>query len=541
MVIVSLSLLFGCGSAKLLPTPIENIDTIPIKTLDLTEAEERIWSHLDLVKDTIPGMSIKRAYDEIIKDKKGQSVIVAVIDSGVDIDHEDLNGNIWINTREIPGNGIDDDQNGYIDDIYGWNFLGDGYDEQFEYVRILAKGDTGSPEFARAEKEHLEEYEKYTKLFKEYNNYKPDYEQFIQQITYADKMIAEHLNNKNYTSEDVNGIITDNPSLKQALAIMKYLFSLGFESSAVAKKEINNELDQINKGLEEINDRLNYHLVKDFKGRKNDDDPDDMSTKYYGNGNVKPIKKGESHGTHVAGIIASIRDNNKGMNGVANNVKIMAIRAVPNGDEYDKDIALAIKYAVNNGAKVINMSFGKYYSPHPDWVQDAIVYAANKDVLIVNGAGNEGLDLDEAPNYPTDQKNGIEVSNNFLTVGATGPNYESTIVAEYSNYGKGTVDVFAPGSTIYSTYPENEYEINDGTSMAAPAVAGIAALIRSYYPNLSAEQVKRVIMESGLQLNINVQVGGDPNNVQPFKNLSKSSKLVNAYNALILAEKISKQ
>ena len=219
----------------------------------------------------------------------------------------------------------------------------------------------------------------------------------------------------------------------------------------------------------------------------------------------------------------------------------MSLRAVPNGDEYDKDIALAIRYAVDNGASIINGSFGKYYSPHSDWVRDAIAYADKKDVLFVNAAGNDAVDLDTKDNFPNDAVGvGPEVSNTFLTVGALEPKYGSGIVAGFSNYGKINVDVFAPGSQIYSTIPQNKYENNSGTSMASPAVAGVAALIRSYYPKLSAAQVKQIIMDSGLPIKTKVVVGGDTQNIKPFADIVKSSKMVNAYNALIMAAQLSK-
>jgi subtilisin family serine protease len=246
------------------------------------------------------------------------------------------------------------------------------------------------------------------------------------------------------------------------------------------------------------------------------------------------------HGTHVSGIIAAQRNNGIGMDGVANNVKIMAVRAVPDGDEYDKDIALAIRYAVDNGAKVLNTSFGKYYSPHADWVYDAIKYAASKDVLIVNAAGNDGLDLDTVNVYPNDQfDNGSEMADSFLTVGALNFKYGSEMVANFSNYGKTNVDVFAPGVKIWATTPLNTYEFLQGTSMAAPEVAGVAAMIRSYYPNLSAAQVKQILMDSGLSSNTKVVLGGDPSNTDSFSNISKSGKMVNMYNALIMADKMS--
>jgi len=522
------SILFGCGSTSgVISTPIENIDTLPLKISKLTENQKRVWGHLDLVQDTVPGMSVDKAYNEIIKNKKGQTTIVAVIDSGIDIDHEDLDDVIWTNTKEIPNNGKDDDNNGYIDDIHGWNFLGDAYDEQLEYVRLLASGDKTNPRYLEAQAEYEKDYQKYSSR-------KVQYDQILQQVVSADQAVSTYLKKANYTQNDVNSINTEDASLQQSISILKYVYSLDFETVSDFKKELSD-------AIVSISERLNFNLNKDFRGRKTGDNPDDLSQKFYGNGNVKPVKKDESHGTHVAGIIAAERNNNKGVNGVANNVKIMSVRAVPNGDEYDKDVALAIRYAVDNGAKVINTSFGKYYSPHSDWVRDAIAYAGQKDVLIVNAAGNEGIDLDKKDVYPNDAiGTGLEVANNFITVGSLDPVYGSKMVSGFSNYGKINVDVFAPGEDIYSTFPENEYESIGGTSMASPAVAGIAALIRSQYPNLTATQVKQIIVDSGLPLTTKVIVGGDANNVQSFSVLSKSGRIANAYNALIMAEKISK-
>lgn len=519
-------MLTGCGgTANILSTPVENIDNTPLKVSDLTDIEKQNWGHLDLVKDTIPGMSVDKAYAEIIKNKKGNSVIVAVIDSGIDIDHEDLNDVIWTNKGEIPNNGKDDDKNGYIDDVHGWNFLGDGYNEQLEYVRILASGDTKNPDYARAEALYNKDYNMWL-------GRKTQYEQIYQQIKTADEAIAKHLGKKDYTKAEVKAIKTEDETLLKATQMANYMFSNGMDSMADASKEIS-------EGLESINDQLNYNLNKTFSGRLTGDDPNDLSSKFYGNGNVKPVKKSESHGTHVAGIIAAERNNGKGANGVANNVKIMSIRAVPNGDEYDKDVALAIRYAVDNGAKVINGSFGKSFSPHSDWVRDAIKYASDKDVVFVHAAGNSSENVDVEPNFPDDNVNFVEVSNTYIRVGALEPKYGSNLLAGFSNYGKQNVDVFAPGAKIYSTTPESEYDTKGGTSMAAPAVAGVAALIRSYYPKLSAAQVKQIILDSGLAIKTKVVVGGDTANVKPFADIVKSGKIVNAYNALIMAGKMS--
>lgn len=521
---IAATLMVGCGgTADILSTPVENIDTSPLKVTELTEAEKKNWGHLDLVRDTIPGMAVDRAYEEIIKGKKGKKVIVAVIDSGIDIDHEDLDDVIWTNEDEIPNNGKDDDNNGYVDDIHGWNFLGDAYNEQLEYVRILASGNTSHPRYEEAKTTYESEYQTWTAR-------KTQYDQIAQAVNNAHETLAKHLNKEDYTMEEVNAISSEEQDVQQAKQIAQNINANGLTLQE-AQKEL--------KGIQEqVNERLNYNLNKDFKGRTTNDDINDLSDIGYGNSNVKPVKKSESHGTHVAGIIAAERNNGKGANGVANNVEIMALRTVPNGDEYDKDVALAIRYAVDNGAKVINGSFGKSFSPHADWVREAIKYASDNDVVFVHAAGNDSKDVDVEPNFPDDNVDYVEVSDTYIRVGSLTEKYGSKLVSGFSNYGKKNVDVFAPGSAIYSTMPENEYDFNGGTSMAAPGVAGIAALIRSQYPNLTAAQVKQVILDSGLPLTTKVVVGGDASNVKPFVELSSSGKIANAYNALIMASKI---
>lgn len=307
-------------------------------------------------------------------------------------------------------------------------------------------------------------------------------------------------------------------------------------------------LNQLQGGVDYYKSRLENHfnLETDFRAVLGDN-PDDINDVPIGNNNVMgpdPLKEDTKHGTHVAGIVAAQRGNGIGMDGVAKNVEIMSLRTVPDGDEYDKDVALAIRYAVDNGAKVINASFGKYYSTHPEWVYDALRYAAEHDVLFVHGAGNDSFDLDDDTilNFPNDQQDNYnEYIDNFLNVGALNPVYGPNMIAGFSNYGKSNVDVFAPGVRIYATVQNNEYEFLQGTSMASPAVAGVAAMLRSYYPELTAAQVKKIIMDSGVTTNINVILGGDESNQRPFSEISKSGKMVNMYNAFLMAEKMSKK
>ncbi|GGW43777.1 S8 family peptidase [Arenibacter certesii] len=529
LAIMASFLLFGCGGTALVSTPIENIDTLPLKTAELTEAEKKNWGHLDLLTDTIPGMSVDKAYAEIIKDKKGKTVVVAVLDAGMDLTHEDLKNVLWVNEKEIPGNNIDDDNNGYVDDIHGYNFLGDSYNEQLEMARIVALNLGDAALQARA-KENLEK--DYDKALQN----KQRYEQIYQAVKNADSDVKELLGKDTYTKKDLATIKPENEAMMGNVGILTQMLTI--------KDSISEVLKDLNNGITYFSDQLNYNLNVDFNGREIvGDDPYDITDTNYGDGNPQSRLEDESHGTHVAGIIGAERNNGKGANGVANNVKLMSIRAVPNGDEYDKDIALGIRYAVDNGARIINGSFGKSFSPNAEWVYDAIKYAAENDVLFVHAAGNSSQDLDDPknPNFPNDQiNNGPEMADNVITVGALTSKYGSEMVASFSNYGAINVDVFAPGSAIYSTMPESKYDFQGGTSMAAPAVAGVAALIMSYYPDLSASQVKKIIMQSGLSSKSKVSVGGDDNKSMDFKDISKSGKMVNAYNALIMAEAVSK-
>ena len=517
-------LLMGCGATTMISTPIEKIDTMPLKVADLTESQKKFWGHADLATDTIPGMSIDKAYRDIIGTKKGTKVIVAVLDSGIDLKHEDLDGVLWTNRKEKPGNGKDDDNNGYIDDIHGYNFLGESYNEQLEYARILRLKLGDASLQAKAQAELDKEYQKAL-------GNKQQYEQILQAVNNADAAVKQHLGKTDYAKKDVVGIKPENEEMQRHVAVLTQMYTF-----ADSIPEIIEELEG---GIKHFTEQLNYNLKLDFDGREIvGDNPYDLMDVKYGNGNPQNRVEDESHGTHVAGIIAAERNNGKGANGVANNVAIMSIRAVPNGDEYDKDIALGIRYAVDNGAKIINCSFGKSFSPNAEWVYEAIKYAASKDVLIVHAAGNDGVDLDDPgnPNYPNDQiNNGSEFVDNVITVGALDPEYGSDMVAAYSNYGAINVDVFAPGTDIYSTIPNNKYEFMPGTSMASPGVAGVAALVRSQYPSLSASQVKKVILDSGLSVKAAVILGGDASNNNTLDKISTSGKIVNAYNALIIA------
>ena len=354
----------------------------------------------------------------------------------------------------------------------------------------------------------------------------------------AHEAVSRKIGKEDYTLEEVQNMEATTSEMQQYKAFITQVMTN-------VDGDMDDAFAQLQEAIDYFSNRLDTHFNLDLNARTVlGDDPDDLSDRDYGNNDVTgPSADMEdiTHGTHVAGIIAAERNNNLGIKGVANNVLIMPIRAVPDGDEYDKDIALAIRYAVDNGADIINTSFGKYFSTHPQWVIEAIQYADKNDVLIVNAAGNEGLDLDGTNVYPNDQfvDQPQEFSDNMITVGALNYDYGSGLVAGFSNYGKTNVDIFAPGTKIWSTTPNDKYEYLQGTSMAAPAVTGIAAMVRSLYPELSDEQVKEVILKSGVSSDASVIVGGEPSNTQEFASLSKSGKMANLYNALILANKIA--
>ncbi len=518
----------GCGSTQLVSTPVENIDTLPYKNTELTSYEKENWMHLDLTRDTIPGMSVQRAYDELLKGKRGKTVVVAVMDSGIDLGHEDLDDVLWTNSDEDPGNGIDDDNNGYVDDVHGYNFLGESVNEQLEMARIirLNLGNSelqarATEELAAKQKEANENYQFFSELQKIFD---PAHEYLTDQLGKAD-----------YTEEDLQAFKpADEQGMQYQLTVMRFL------SIAETGAKVQEMLEGV---AGDYKDLIDYGTKVSFNGREQvGDDAYDINDRGYGNGDPSTGIEQEDHGTHVAGIIAAERGNSLGIDGVASNVEIMALRILSNGDEYDKDVALGIRYAVDNGARVINCSFGKYFSVNPEWVYDAIKYAASRDVLIVMAAGNESKDLDNVIHrYPKDNiDSGEEFADNVLTVGALAPDYGSSLVAGFTNYGKKTVDIYAPGVQVYSLEPDNGYVYHDGSSMAAPAVSGVAALIRSYYPELSAAEVKDIIMKSGITTKQQVVVPGDGSESRPFAELSVSGNMVNAFNALLMADQRSR-
>ena len=519
-----ITLLFSCSTIKFVAEPLDVPLLFENKKAPLSETEKKQWHLMDLAIDSIPGMSVERAYQELIKDKLGETVVVAVVDSGVDINHPELEGIIWVNQDEIPNNGLDDDNNGYVDDINGWNFLGDCEQENMESVRLQKREAPGSEEYEKFEEDRQ-------KTIDGKRNELSRIDEFIDKAFSSDSLIKATLGKEEYTLEEV-----ENFSPKSFKIIDALIFQRSFKERGLGIEKMESYRKNALTSIEK-------HYNLDFNPRAIvGDDPDNINDRGYGDPNViGPVLEGADHGTHVTGIIASNRSDASGSKGVLNNVKIMVLRAVPDGDEYDKDVALAIRYAVDNGAKVINTSFGKGYSPHVEWVWDALRHAEKNDVLIVNAAGNSSADIDPGnkKTFITDEKDGEEIVSNFLTVGASSFSYDEEQVAVFSNYGKVSVDLFAPGDKIWSSTPGEKFDYHSGTSMAAPNASAAAAVIRSFFPKLSAIDVKLILMQSGLPLFDRVNLPGSDELSSP-KKLSKSGKLINLYNALIYASNKTK-
>ena len=558
---------------------------------DTTKAPEN-WFNLDPYANKINGVGSERSYQQLLKGKKSTPVIVGVIDSGVDFNHEDLKDVMWTNPNEIAGNGIDDDKNGYIDDIHGWNFLGgkDGKNVEKETLELTRVYREQKKKFEGKDEKNIASADK-----KEYKKYLELKDVFEKKLNEAQQDLMKY----SFISESFSNI---NISAKKQLQVDTVRFSQLNKFKSKDKKEegfvgyaqmilaqdtnmaFESILKQLDEAVKYFDGQVKYNYNLDFDPRSIiGDNYKNSNEKNYGNNDCNGPNS--LHGTHVAGIIGANRMNNLGIKGVADNVRIMSVRAVPDGDERDKDVANAIIYAVDNGAKVINMSFGKTYPYDKAAVDRAVKYAESKDVLLVHAAGNDGLDVDKNIIYPCRKFEDGKKANNWIEVGALNWKKADDLAAPFSNYGKKTVDLFAPGVDIYSTKNGGGYLNESGTSMASPVTAGVAAVIRSYFPKLSAKQVKKILEKSVdkdyaklkvtkpgdmayvVKKNDTVKKICDKFNISEqelsklnpeiagglkadqeirvkvktkFSDLSATGGIVNVYNAIILAEKMSK-
>lgn len=513
------------------------------------------WHLMDKDVNGYYGVSADKAYSFIkSRNLRSKTVVVAVIDTGIDTLHEDLRSVLWSNPKEIPGNGIDDDGNGYIDDIHGWNFLGgkDGKnvkEDSFEgarvYYRLKAKWESRQVNKEALSKQEAEEYEMFLKAKTAVTGSSKEEEEASEidivslknlhiSLLRSDTILRAAMGKETYTGTELEAYTTRSLEEKKA------------KNNILGLMKANNLTDQTNTefigGLKEYVDYIEGEQRKlegkktappEYRKNVTGDDEDNLNDRNYGNTDIMAATP--MHGTHCSGIIAATRNNGKGVDGIADNVRIMMLRVVPDGDEHDKDIALAIRYAVDNGARVISMSFGKSFSPQKQWVDDAFRYADSKNVLLVLAAGNSSKNIDSTDNFPNPvYKDGKGRTNNIITVGASGDPKSGGLAAYFSNYGKKGVDVFSPGLAIYSTLPGSNYGNQQGTSMACPLVAGIAALTLEYFPTLSAKQLKYVIEKSAQKPEYKVTKPGTDETVD-LSDLCRTGGIVNAYEALKLA------
>jgi subtilisin family serine protease len=533
-------LLGACATAgtTTAPAAVPSTPAVAAPRAPLTEAPAD-WHLLDATADGVPGISARRAERELLAGRQPQKTItVAVIDGGVDTAQADLRPNLWSNAKEVPGNRADDDRNGYVDDVRGWNFLGgpDGRnidDETYEVTRLYRRCTTDAargPALSPAERQNC------PRITADFEKKRAEMQQQVSMFAMIDNMLGMALpvlkkavGSDSLTVERVRAIPPTSDDVRAARELYLRMADEGLSPALIKEQG------------QSVRDLLQYGLDPSFDPRGIvGDDPLDLTQRGYGNPDV--TGPDALHGTHVAGIIGAVRNNGIGIDGIAPAVRIMSVRAVPNGDERDKDIANAIRYAVDNGAQIINMSFGKSYSPQKSAVDDAARYADSRGVLIVHAAGNDGEDVETAPSFPTPGYLGGGQAANWIEVGASSWRGGQALPAEFSNFGAQKVDVFAPGVDILSTSAGGGTIRESGTSMAAPVVSGLAALLMSYYPKLTPADIKRIIMTSAMPYRdvLVVRPGASDGKMVPFGTLSSTGGVVNAYNALKMAEQMSR-
>jgi len=504
------------------------------------------WFNLDPEENGVMGTSVNKAYELLLKDKTPkQTVVVAVIDSGVDIEHEDLQGKIWVNRDEIPGNGKDDDGNGYVDDVNGWNFIGgkdgrnvsnDTYELTREYVRLKPLYESLSPDDVK--RRDRNEYDYWLTIRDEFEETRKEAEMNLQfastiqdNLKEVARILRSALDKEEIRAEDLRNMQHEDERIVKTAEMVLQLF----EQMGTEETTFRDILEGLAAEVDYYSTQVEYAYNPEFDPRYIvGDDPDNYRERHYGNNDV--VGPDASHGTHVAGIIAADRHNDLGMRGISDHALIMPVRAVPDGDERDKDVANAIYYAVDNGADIINMSFGKSYSPGKKYVDKAVRYAKRKGVLLIHAAGNSGEEVDRCNNFPNKWVGRRRVAPNWVEVGASSWLEDENLPGSFTNYSGKSVDFFAPGVEVYSTVPGNEYEANSGTSMAAPVVSGITALIMAYYPDLKPSEIREILHQSVyLPEEDMVNKPGDGEEVD-FDSLSITGGLVNAYRALKLAQ-----
>lgn len=501
------------------------------------------WHHLDLEKDGVVGVSVKEAiaFAES-KNRKAKEIVVAVLDSGIDTAHYDIRNRLWVNPGEIAGNGIDDDANGYVDDVHGWNFIGNNKGENvvsdtWEITRFyrLLKAKYDGKSKSDVAKENREEYKLWLEVKEELEGLRKDYEKNLKNqknlkraLMSASKDLKENMKGQEFTLDNIKKLeVEEGSKLEKSKKLVIALKSNGYSEKA------------IDGGIDYFEMMLNKKLNPEYKTRQIvGDDPSNPNDSLYGNNN---INAGDvSHGTHVAGIIGADATNDIGTKGICPTSRLMVLRVVPGGDERDKDVAMAYRYAAKMGAKILNCSFGKTYSPYKEMVDDAVRYVDQKGAVIFHASGNDGVNNDKVVHFPVktfaDEKTHAK---NWITVGSNTKHNDERVLSSFSNYGAKEVDLFAPGSDILSTYPVSKLRAISGTSMATPVVSGVAALVWSYYPELTVDQLMEVLLKSVVDYSntkVLVPSKGSKSKKKKVKSLCTTGGIVNAYNAMKLAD-----
>jgi cell wall-associated protease len=505
---------------------------------------ENGWHLKDFSTDGYYGISLDRAY-AFLREKgiKPHSITLGLLDTGIDTTHEDLRSVFWQNRTEIAGNGLDDDNNGFVDDVHGWNFLGGAKGNVLVttsewtrvYWRYMTKYDGKSIDTNSITGFQKYEYTLWLKARSGVVGTGPSkgkldtMRNYISNVFFCDSLLQIYIEKQVYNKTTLSDW---NATQKREKAAKEFMLSIfeQFEVKDLTNATITSELKNYLAG-EELKAKNETEAPVDKRRSLTENDDTDPESLRYGNNNI--WAGNTMHGTHVAGIIGAARNNGKGIDGIADAVNLLYVRCTAEGDEYDKDIAAAIHYAAENGAKVINMSFGKSLSPDKPMIDAAVRYAISKDVLIVQAAGNSARNINGFDNYPNPRfQLSDSIAANWITVGASDCNGHA---ASFSNFGNKIVDLFAPGVAIYSTTPgETSYTSLDGTSMAAPVVSGLAALLREYFPALTAAETKNIIVRS-------VTIPPQPKNntgdqkQEWIKERCISGGIVNAYTAVRLA------